>query len=115
MIRGDIILVHLPQPDAGQGHEQSGMRPALLVHADDTSETLSVIMIAPLTSNLKAQRFPHTILVQPSSENGLAVPSLILVFQLRAIDKLRVTKKMGHLEASLMVQVDTEMKKLLGL
>ena len=115
MKRGDIVLVNLPQVADGTGHEQVGTRPALIVHDDATSDTLSVVMIVPFTSNLKAQRFPHTILVQPSKANGLSMPSVLLVFQLRAIDKQRVTKKIGHLEDKLMGKVNHEIKDLLGL
>jgi mRNA interferase MazF len=115
MPRGDIVLVNLPQTPDGSGREQVGMRPALIVHDDATSDSLSVIMIAPFTSNLKAQRFPHTILIPPSSDNGLNVPSVLLVFQLRAIDKQRVARKIGHLETELLAKVDQEMRDLLGL
>ena len=115
MKRGDIVLVNLPQATDDAGHEQVGKRPALIVHDDATSNTLSVVMIVPFTSNIKAQRFPHTILVQPSKENGLSKPSVLLVFQLRAIDKQRVTKKIGHLEDGLMEKVNQEIKDLLGL
>jgi mRNA interferase MazF len=80
MKRGDIVLVNLPQAADGAGHEQVGTRPALIVHDDATSDTLSVVMIVPFTSNLNAQRFPHTILVQPSKANGLSMPSVLLVF-----------------------------------
>jgi mRNA interferase MazF len=92
-----------------------GTRPALVVHEDATSNTLSVVMIVPFTSNLKAQRFPHTILIKPSKENGLPMPSVLLVFQLRAIDKQRVSKKIGHLEDETMKKVNQEIKDLLGL
>jgi mRNA interferase MazF len=113
----------LPQAADGAGHEQVGTRPALVVQDDPTSETLSVmvgdcptiIMIVPFTSNLKAQRFPHTILIQPSAQNGLSMPSVLMIFQLRAIDKTRVTKKIGRLEDELMTKVNDEMKDLLGL
>lgn len=115
MKRGDIVLVNLPQTADGAGHEQVGTRPALVVHDDTTSDTLSVIMIVPFTSNLKAQRFPHTILVEPTKENGLTVPSVLLVFQLRAIDRQRVTRKIGRLENELIEKVNQEMKDLLGL
>lgn len=115
MKRGDIVLVNLPQTADGAGHEQVGTRPALIVHDDATSETLSVVMIVPFTSNLKAQRFSHTIVVQPSKENGLTVQSVLLVFQLRAIDKQRVTRVIGHLENDLIERVNQEMKDLLGL
>ncbi len=115
MKRDDIVLVNLPQTADGAGHEQVGTRPALVVHDDSTSDTLSVVMIVPFTSNLKAQRYAHTILVQPTKENGLTVQSVLLVFQLRAIDRHRVTKTIGHLENELIEKVNQEMKGLLGL
>jgi mRNA interferase MazF len=115
MARGDIVLVNLPQPIGSAGHEQVGNRPALIVHDDATIATLSVIMIIPFTSQLSAQNFPHTILVQPSVENGLNYPSVLLVFQLRAIDRNRITTAIGHLEEPLMQRVNEEMKLLLGL
>lgn len=115
MKRGDIVLVNLPQTTDGAGHEQVGTRPALIVQDDVTSDTLSVIMIVPFTSNLKAQRFPRTILVEPTEENGLTMQSILLVFQLRAIDKQRITKTIGHLEDELIEKVNQEMKGLLGL
>jgi len=115
MKRGDIVLVNLPQPADVAGHEQVGSRPALVVQSDANRASLSVVMIVPFTSNLKSQRFQHTILVEPSKENGLSVTSVLLVFQLRAIDKQRVTQKIGRLEDKLMEKVNLEMKKLLGL
>jgi mRNA interferase MazF len=72
-------------------------------------------MIVPFTSNIKAQRFPHTILVEPTEENGLTMQSVLLVFQLRAIDRQRITKTIGHLEDELIEKVNQEMKGLLGL
>ena len=96
MARGDIVLVNLPQPAGTAGHEQVGRRPALIVHDDATSSTLSVIMIVPFTSKLGAQRFPHTIFVDPSAENGLTLPSVLLVFQLRAIDRSRIGRTIGY-------------------
>ena len=114
MKRGDIILVELPQADTS-GHEQTGSRPALVVHDDATSGNLSVVMIVPMTSNLKLQNYAHTILIEPSRQNGLSMPSVLLVFQLRAIDKRRIIKTLGSLEAPIMEQVNSELKKLLGI
>jgi mRNA interferase MazF len=115
MTRGDIVLVNLSQTSDGVGHEQVGTRPALIVHDDATSDTLSVVMIVPFTSNLKVQRFPRTVIIEPSKSNGLTIPSVLLVFQLRAIDRQRVGRRMGHLEDELMEKVNQEMKDLLGL
>jgi len=115
MTRGDIVLVNLPQTPSSAGHEQTGNRPALIVHVDATSATSSVIVIIPFTSQLNAQQFPHTILIQPSAMNGLNYPSVLLVFQLRAIDKTRIIDTIGHLEDNIMKLVNSEMKNLLGL
>ena len=114
MARGDVVLVNLPEV-ASAGHEQIGRRPALVVHDDATENALSVIMIVPFTSNLNAKRFPHTIIVPPSHQNGLSVESILLVFQLRAIDRNRISKVLGHLEKEILVQVDKELRSLLGL
>ena len=115
MQRGDIVLVELPQVAGISGHEQIGKRPALVVHNDATSSNLSVIMIVPVTSNLSAQNFAHTISIQPSQQNGLNMPSVLLIFQLRAIDKRRIVKKIGIIEAPILEQVSAELKALLGL
>jgi len=114
MQRGDIVLVELPQANTS-GHEQEGTRPALVVHADASSANFSVVMIVPMTSNLKLQSFAHTILIQPSQQNGLSMPSVLLIFQLRAIDKHRIVKTLGSLEEPILEQVNAEMKKLLGI
>jgi mRNA interferase MazF len=114
MLRGEIILVELPQVDT-RGHEQEGTRPALIVHDNATIDSLPVVMIVPITSRLSAMNYPHTILVQPSMQNGLNVPSILLLFQLRAIDKRRFVKTLGVLEAQIIEQVNVELKKLLGI
>jgi mRNA interferase MazF len=115
MQRGDIVLVDLPQAVGTSGHEQTGNRPALVVHSDATSASLSIIMIVPLTSNIAAKKFAHTIEIQPSSQNGLSTPSVLMVFQLRAIDKRRIIKKLGVIEAAALELVDAEMKTMLGI
>lgn len=113
MKRGDIYLVDLPFSSAG--HEQGGNRPALIVHNDETSKILSVIMIIPFTSKLSAQRFQHTMVIQPTKENGLNQISILLINQLRAIDRKRITNKIGSLDPVTMAQVNNAMKQLLGL
>ena len=113
--RGDIVYVNIPAPPGGSGHEQAGSRPALVVHNEATSPSLSVIMVVPLTGKLRARRFPHTILVTPTPQNGLSCPSVLLVFQLRAIDKKRLRNTIGRLEKATMTQVENEIKALLSI
>ena len=70
-------------------------------------------MVAPITSNLNALRFVFTVKVDPSSENGLIQTSIIMIFQMRAIDKSRVIRKIGKLSDEDLQRVDAEIWKLL--
>jgi mRNA interferase MazF len=115
MQRGSVVLVDLPAPASSPGREQVGTRPALIVQNDATSSITPTIMVVPFTSKSAAARFPHTIAVQPSAANGLSCPSVLLVFQLRAIDKRRVVSTIGSLERQTLDIVDAEMRLLLEL
>ncbi len=53
--------------------------------------------------------------IEPSAMNGLTVPSVLLVFQLRAIDQRRILGTVGRLEQEYLDQLEIEMKRLLGL
>jgi mRNA interferase MazF len=112
--RGDIYWVEIPYSAGTAGREQSGRRPSIVVQSD-SSANLSTVMIVPTTSNTNALRFPHTIEVKPSSANGLSQTSILLVFQLRAIDKRRVVRKIGTLEQIYLDRLDIEIKSLLDL
>ena len=114
MLRGEIWDVDIPSQLAGSGHEQAGFRPALIVSVEpDPLNTVCVII--PSTSKLKAQELPHTLLVYPTETNGLDVPSVLLVGQIRAIDKRRVQTKRGVIEAVHLAAVEDMLRKLLGL
>jgi len=91
MARGDVLLVSLPPSDR---REQSGRRPAVAVQTDQAGEPM--LIVAPVTSNLAALRFSFTVRVEPSPENGLTLPSIIMVFQMRAIDKVRIIRRIGR-------------------
>jgi mRNA interferase MazF len=108
MARGDLLLVSLPSSDR---HEQSGRRPAVAVQTDQAGEPM--LMVAPVTSNLAALRFAFTVRVESSSENGLTVPSVVMVFQMRAIDKVRIIRKIGRLSRSDMTRIDSEIWQML--
>jgi mRNA interferase MazF len=114
MPRGDVIYVDLPMPAGGAGHEQSGNRPAVILQSNNSPTNNPMMMIVPMTSKLTALRFPHTIEVTPSQQNGLRYPSVLLVFQLRAISKGRIQNTVGHLEDQYMRQLESEIKSLLA-
>jgi mRNA interferase MazF len=90
--RGDILLVSLPESDR---REEKGTRPAIAVQADEEQSPL--LMVIPVTSSMGALRFAFTLEIQPSKLNGLTLPSVAMIFQLRAIDPRRIVKKIGRL------------------
>ncbi|MCB9433622.1 MAG: type II toxin-antitoxin system PemK/MazF family toxin [Ardenticatenaceae bacterium] len=114
MARGDVLMVELPYPRGRDGHEQVGTRPAVVVQSN-AAQDISTLIIVPATSNLKAIRFPYTIEVVPSSQNGLSQKSILLVSQMRAMDKTRVVRTLGTLEKHYLTQLDEEIMSLLSL
>jgi mRNA interferase MazF len=108
MARGDILLVGLPESDK---REEKGNRPAIAVQTDIA--TSPMLMIVPVTSSLGALRFPFTVRIEPSEQNGLTLPSVAMVFQLRAIDRKRIIQKIGELELQHLTQVDAEIWQML--
>jgi mRNA interferase MazF len=107
---GDVYTVEIP---ASNGHEQAGPRPAIIAQAPQFGDRLPTVLIVPLTSRLTAQSFPGTFLIQPDSDNNLNTTSVALVFQLRAIDKRRVGRRLVRLSASDLSQVHDQIKALL--
>ena len=108
MARGDVLLISLPPSDR---REQSGRRPAVAIQTDQAGEPM--LMVAPVTSNLAALRFSFTVRVEPSPENGLTLPSIIMVFQMRAIDKVRIIRRIGRVSNEDMERIDAEIWRML--
>ena len=115
MPRGDIHQVELPAPRGTPGREQFGRRPAIVVQTALAGIALPTTVIVPLTTNLAALNFPHTFQVDPSPQNGLTDPSAVLVFQLRAVDKVRLGRHLGRLSSGDQMILDAEIRHLLGL
>ena len=107
---GDIYTIDIPPTN---GHEQAGPRPAIIVQAPQFEKQLPTVLIVPLTSQLAAQAFPGTFLIPPDTENGLTMASIVLVFQLRAIDKRRLRRKIGRLSPQHLSQLHQHIKALM--
>lgn len=107
MARGDVLLINLPSSDK---REQSGRRPAVAVQTDASGEPM--LMVAPITSNLNALRFKFSVKIEPSDENGLTQTSIVMIFQMRAIDKSRIIKAIGRLSHEDLKKVDLEIHRL---
>jgi len=106
--KGDVCLINLA---IGEGREQFGERPAIIISNTKTD----IIVIIPLTTNLNALKFPYTIAIIPNRQNNLNQESVALVFHIRAIDKSRVLKKMGKISKELQKKIDNILKEMLDL
>lgn len=111
MNAGDIHWVRLP---TANGHEQAGRRPAIILQNDGYGRSLPVVLVVPLTTARAALRFAGTVLIQPTSENGLRQASVALVFQLRAVDRQRIEDRLGVVSREALADIFTELDKLTG-
>jgi mRNA-degrading endonuclease toxin of MazEF toxin-antitoxin module len=114
MQRGEIWMVDIQPRGGAQGHEQVGDRPAVIVQHETANQ--STLVVVPVTKQLAAQRFLGAVgVVQPTPENGLSLPSIVLTNQLQVCDLKRFRRKCGRLEASHLAKLDSELKALLNL
>lgn len=111
MRRGEIWRVRIP---FAPGHAQAGDRPALIVQDDPFITSLPTVIIVPFTSTPGATRFDGTLLIQPDPQNGLTMPSVALVFQLRALDKRDCLQRLGELDSPTLERVYELLARLTG-
>ena len=111
MKRGEVWRVRLPSVP---GHTQAGIRPAVVMQEDRATLSLPTVVVVPFTSAQATLRFPGTLAVQPDGRNGLAVPSVALLFQVTAIDKTNCLQPLGVLNPATLDQLFAELDKLTG-
>ena len=109
--RGDIYYADL-SPVVGS--EQGGLRPVLIVQNDVGNRYSPTVIAAAITSKMGKAKLPTHIDVE-GTEAGLAKDSVILLEQVRTIDKKRLKEKMGHLDEGTMYQVNNAIQVSFGL
>jgi mRNA-degrading endonuclease toxin of MazEF toxin-antitoxin module len=72
-----------------------------------------MITVVPCTGQIDKQRYPHTMVVQPSSQNGLTAESVLMAFQVVSYDKRRMVKIIGKLEQEHMEKLEQLLKNLM--
>ena len=87
ILRGDILYAEL---GAAVGSEQAGFRPVVVVQNDVGNRYSPTVVVAPLTSNIRKNILPTHVHV--GRESGVR-PSLVLLEQLRTVDKCRLGDK----------------------
>ena len=95
------------------GSEQGGIRPVLIVQNDIGNKYSPTIIAAAITSKLNKAKLPTHIELS-SKEYGLEKDSVVLLEQIRTIDKTRLREKIGELNELKMNQVNRAMMISLG-
>ena len=95
------------------GSEQGGIRPVLIIQNDVGNKYSLTVIAAAITSKINKARIPTHIELK-SDVYGLPKDSVVLLEQLRTIDKRRLTEKIGKLDALAMANVDTALLISLG-
>ena len=109
--RGDIFYADL-SPVVGS--EQGGTRPVLIVQNDTGNKHSPTVIAAAITSQTGKARLPTHISLT-GSNYGLSKDSIVLLEQVRTIDKRRLREHMGRLDDTLMDQVDNAIAVSFGL
>ena len=109
--RGDIYYADL-SPVVGS--EQGGIRPVLIVQNDIGNRYSPTVIVAAITSQINKAKLP-THLEISAEEYGLTKDSVILLEQIRTIDKKRLKEKIGNLSENLMKKVDDSIQISFGL
>ena len=109
--RGEIYYADL-SPVVGS--EQGGVRPVLIIQNDVGNRYSPTVIAAAITSQRDKNKLPTHISVE-ASDCGLAKDSIVLLEQVRTIDKQRLKEKMGSLDMESMVMVDKALSVSFGL
>ncbi len=109
--RGDIYYADL-SPVVGS--EQGGIRPVLIIQNDTGNRHSPTVIAAAITSQLGKARLPTHIEI-PAPSSGLSRDSVILLEQVRTLDKSRLRERMGKVDGATMGRVDDALAVSFGL
>lgn len=109
--RGDVYYADL-SPVIGS--EQGGIRPVLVIQNDIGNRYSPTVIVSAITSQINKAKLPTHIEIS-SEDFSLPKDSVVLLEQIRTIDKKRLKEKIGHFDKNLMAEVDDCIKISLGL
>lgn len=108
---GEVYWVAFPQRN---GHEQAGLRPAIVLQDDSVAARSPMVLVVPLTSRAGVTRYPGVVFVTADATNGLTTDSYALVFQFGATDRSRFGDKLGDVSPSVLADIYTALDQLTG-
>ena len=110
-LRGDMYYADLGR---GIGSEQEGYRPVVIIQNNTGNRYSPTVIVAAISSKVDAKaKLPTHYLLE--AESGLELPSLILLEQLRTIDKRRLEKYIGRLEEKHIRKINRALAVSVGL
>jgi mRNA interferase MazF len=110
--RGDVYLVEF---DPTRGSEIRKTRPAVVIQNDVSNQYSPIIIVAAISSHFGDPPYPREALVGPGGKTGLSQLSAVILNQIRSIDRQRLLKRIGRIDAATMLRVDDALKISLGL
>lgn len=111
MKRGDVYFADL-SPVVGS--EQGGVRPVLIIQNDIGNRFSPTVIVAAITAQIQKAKLPTHVEIN-AKRYGFDRDSVILLEQLRTIDKQRLTDKITHLDENMMNSVNDALFISLGL
>lgn len=109
--RGDIYLVNF-NPTVGSEIQKT--RPALILQNDIANRHSPITIVAAITSQYNGRLYPTEVLVK-NHESGLDEDSVVLLNQIRSIDKERLIKRLGSVDTETMGKANRALEISLGL
>lgn len=100
--RFDVFLVNLDQT---VGHETKNSRPCLVISPDELNRNISTVIVAPMTT--KGRNYPTRVSCSFHGKKGQ-----ILLEQMRAVDKIRLIKRLGRIDSYVQTQVFSALSEL---
>jgi mRNA interferase MazF len=110
--RGEIYYADL-SPVVGS--EQGGVRPVLIIQNDTGNRYSPTVIAAAITSQTGKARLPTHIELPVQQECGLTKDSVVLLEQVRTLDKRRLRERMGRVDDHVMEKIDTAIAVSFGL
>lgn len=96
------------------GSEQGGVRPVLIIQNDIGNRFSPTVIVAAITAQIQKAKLPTHVEIK-ADKHGLERDSVILLEQIRTLDKQRLTDKITKLDDELMRQIDRALEISLGL
>ena len=109
--RGEIYLVNF---DPTIGSEIKKTRPALILQNDISNQYSPITIVAAITSQFDSKLYPTEVFLNVK-EGHLKVDSVVLLNQIRSIDKKRLLRMIGKVSQEIVMRVDKAIKISLGL